>query len=221
MPLEEAIQGITAMVEAVEALQEIPPIYFLVKKRIKEFTKVHNADSFRWYEELVFCLLTAYSSAELGLRCQESLCSGDVLIKGSFDEIKRCISNEGHRFADQRARYIYQTRHLAPVIKSLITGFKKPKRAREWLKDNIKGLGWKESSHFLRNIGYLDLAIIDRHILSNLEEYGIIKDSKISLTKRRYYEYEKILERVADSLKMPLGELDLYLWYRKTGQILK
>ena len=40
---------------------------------------------------------------------------------------------------------------------------------REWLVENVRGMGYKESSHFLRNIGLGEnIAILDRHILKNL-----------------------------------------------------
>jgi N-glycosylase/DNA lyase len=86
----------------------------------------------------------------------------------------------------------------------------------------MKGLGWKESSHFLRNVGYLDVAILDRHIIANMREHGLIQDDgRKGLTKRRYLEYERLLKEVADRVGMAPGEMDLYLWYRKTGKILK
>jgi N-glycosylase/DNA lyase len=107
------------------------------------------------------------------------------------------------------------------MLKATVTGFGEVGEARAWLVENVKGLGWKEASHFLRNVGYFDVAIIDRHILSNLREHGVIPDDKKGLTKRRYLEYEGILRRMADDLGMSLGELDLFLWYRKTGKVLK
>jgi N-glycosylase/DNA lyase len=72
-------------------------------------------------------------------------------------------------------------------------------------------------------VGYFSLAVIDRHILSNMAEHGIItvEEARKSLTKKRYLAYEETLARVADRLGMSLGELDLYLWYRKTGKVLK
>ena len=86
----------------------------------------------------------------------------------------------------------------------------------------MKGLGWKESSHFLRNVGYFDVAILDRHIVSNMREHRLTQeDDKKGLTKRRYLEYERLLEYVAERVDMTLGEMDLYLWYRKTGKVLK
>jgi len=76
---------------------------------------------------------------------------------------------------------------------------------------------------YLRNVGYFGLAIIDRHILSNMVEHGLIteEESRKGVTKRRYHTYEGVLEKVASRLDMEPGELDLYLWYRKTGKVLK
>lgn len=185
-----------------------------------EFRWVHEQDSEKWYQELVYCLLTAYSSAVLGQRCVDALYGG-ILEAGSLEDVTVCLIEQGHRFAKTRAEYIYNTRDLAPKIKSIIQGFPDSKQARVWLVKNIKGIGWKESSHYLRNIGYFDLAIIDRHIISNLVEHGLIPEKPKSITKRRYLEYEKILDNVAKRLGILPGELDLYLWYRKTGKVLK
>ena len=66
------------------------------------------------------------------------------------------------------------------------------------------------------------MAIIDRHILSNMREHGLVPDDgRKGLTKRRYLEYERILGEVAERVGMAPGEMDLYLWYRKTGKVLK
>jgi N-glycosylase/DNA lyase len=55
-----------------------------------------------------------------------------------------------------------------------------------------------------------------------MREHGLIQDdSRKGLTKRRYLEYERLLKEVADLVGMALGEMDLYLWYRKTGKVLK
>ena len=91
---------------------------------------------------------------------------------------------------------------------------------RRWLVDNIKGLGYKEASHFLRNIGYDDYAIIDTHILDILARYRIIKQPK-TLTKKNYLKIEGHLQKIARQTKLTLAELDLYLWFLETGKILK
>ena len=214
--------GIEAMAEKVRDLTRDPRVRQMVEDRMDEFRRVHLMDSQKWYEELVYCLLTAYSSALMGQRCVDALLDGSLL-GGSLEDVREGLVEEGHRFANRRAEYIYDTRELAHRIKSVIQGFDDPMDARQWLVKNVKGLGWKEASHYLRNVGYLGLAIIDRHILSNMVEHGLIteEESRKGLTKRRYHAYEGVLEKVARRLGMAPGELDLYLWYRKTGKVLK
>ena len=216
-------QAVASMAESVRVLIMTPRVRKLVEARIAEFRMVNEMGTQKWYEELVYCLLTAYSSALMGQRCVDALLSSGALTAGDLRVVNSCLVEEGHRFARARAEYIVGSRHLAPEIKSVIQGFGDSREAREWLVANVKGLGWKEASHYLRNVGYLDLAIIDRHILSNMAEHSLIteEDTKRGVTKRRYMEYEAALGRVAQALGMSLGEMDLYLWYRKTGKVLK
>ena len=47
---------------------------------------------------------------------------------------------------------------------------------REWVVKNVKGLRYKEDSHFLRNIDYKNIAIIDFHILGLFLKNGLIRD---------------------------------------------
>ncbi len=82
-------------------------------------------------------------------------------------------------------------------------------------------MGYKESSHFLRNVGFSDVAILDRHVLSVLHEHGLIDGVPRPPTRGRYLEIERKLEELAGKLGLTLGELDLYLWYSKTGEVLK
>ena len=91
---------------------------------------------------------------------------------------------------------------------------------REWIVKHIKGLGYKEASHFLRNIGFDDYAIIDFHIVDILEKHKLIRKPK-TMTKKRYLEIEKVLQEIGSKSKMTMAELDLYLWYLETGKVLK
>ena len=78
----------------------------------------------------------------------------------------------------------------------------------------------KEASHFLRNVGYFDLAIIDKHIINLLVAENLIERPK-SLSAKKYVEIENILRDLARETGTTLGELDLYLWYEQTGKVLK
>ena len=215
-------EGVESLAKEVLRLREDPKVKAMVENRIAEFLEVYEKDTYAWFEELTYCLLTAYSSAERGQVCVDALCDCGALMHGSLEEVVETLRCQGHRFADRRAEYIVEARRLATKLKQTIQGFSKTSDARKWLVENVKGLGWKESSHFLRNVGYFDVAILDRHIVSNMREHGLIQDDgRKGLTKRRYLEYERLLEYVAERVGMTLGEMDLYLWYRKTGKVLK
>jgi N-glycosylase/DNA lyase len=214
-------RGIEAMADEVLRLRDDPELRSMVENRIAEFLAVKEMGAEKWFEELTYCLLTAYSSARIGQLCVDALCDDNTLLRGDLDQVVETLRTQGHRFAEKRAEYIVTARKLAPTLKETIQGFRDVSAAREWLAKNVKGLGMKESSHFLRNVGYLDVAIIDRHIISNMVDHGILEERPKSITKRRYLEYERILAEVARRVGMALGEMDLYLWYRKTGKVLK
>jgi len=84
------------------------------------------------------------------------------------------------------------------------------------------GLGYKEASHFLRNIGLgEELAILDRHILKNLALLGVIEEVKSSPTKKAYLQIEKKMTKFSRQVGIPMGELDLLLWYKEAGEVFK
>ena len=109
-------------------------------------------------------------------------------------------------------------------VKEIVQGIaskKGEKAAREWLVKNIRGIGYKEASHFLRNVGFKNLAILDRHILNLMQEEGLIDERPRTLSRKKYFEIEKKFLKLAKELKMPAAELDLFMWYMKTGKVLK
>ena len=91
---------------------------------------------------------------------------------------------------------------------------------RNYLAKTIKGLGFKEASHFLRNIGYTNLAIVDFHIVDLLVKNKLLEEPK-TITPKIYLQVEQILKDIAKRAKMSLAELDLYLWYIETGKVIK
>ena len=74
----------------------------------------------------------------------------------------------------------------------------------------------------MRNIGLgEDLAILDRHILKNLVLLGVIDEVPGSPTKRIYLEIEKKMEAFSRKTGIPMGQLDLLLWYKEAGEVFK
>ncbi len=181
-----------------------------VNRRVSELKKNKNP-----FSELCFCILTANYTAEGGMRIQKE-CDFSKMGK---EEIRNALKKLGHRFPNMRAEFINEAKGKKNMLYEL-EKMESSQERREWLAKNVKGIGYKEASHFLRNIGYMDVAIVDRHIVNLLAERGMVKKPK-SITKKHYLEIEKELEKICGLAKMPQGELDFYLWYMKTGKILK
>ena len=95
-------------------------------------------------------------------------------------------------------------------------------QVREHLVREIKGLGYKEASHFLRNVGKgEDVAIIDRHILRNLVRFKMIKKIPATISREGYIELESAVKKLSKKLGISLSHLDMVLWARETGVIFK
>jgi len=190
----------------------------VVEKRLREFQILNKKNSQQWFSELCFCILTANWKAKESIEIQNSLG-----YKGFFNltkpKLESFLKKKGHRFYPQRADYIHLARKHSNIKLSL--GDFNSSEAREWIVKNIKGLAYKESSHFLRNVGYIDLAILDRHILNLMHESKLIKEKPKTLTKKRYLAIEKKFISFAYKMRMTPAELDLYMWYLKTGKVLK
>ncbi len=209
------------LIRKVRQLVDYSSLRDFIEERVREFRCVGRQDSRFWFEELVFCILTANSKAELGLNCVEALKRKNLISGGSQDAVTETLEELGHRFARIRAEYIFLARDKRGSLREKVLSFGTSLKAREWLVNEFMGIGWKESSHFLRNVGILDLAILDRHILTIMFEHALIAELPRSLTRKRYLEYESVLRKFSVEVGMPLGKLDLYLWYMKTGKILK
>jgi N-glycosylase/DNA lyase len=192
-------------------------VSILVNKRIKEFKKIDKNSSDQLFKEMCFCILTANFSAERSMQIHNQL--SKCFLTDSQETLAIKLKKSGYRFPNTRAGYITESTKCKDILQTIISSLEGEER-REWLVKNIKGLGFKEASHFLRNIGFDDYAIIDSHILELLERHKLIKSSK-TLTRKKYMEIEKILQTIAIKTNLTLAELDLYLWYMETGKIFK
>lgn len=204
------------LVRAVERLKRTD-VGKTVNSRIAEFDRAGKDLPERVFSELCFCILTANCSAERGISAQNEIGPGfiDYPEAKLRAEIRRIVC----RFYNNKTRYIISARHKRARLSEILKSFS-GKIAREGIVAEFKGLGMKEASHFLRNIGYKDVAIIDFHIIDILERAGLILRPK-TMTKKAYLGVEKMLEALAEKTETTLAELDLYLWYLETGKVLK
>lgn len=201
-----------------------PYSWHYINNEMKLLPSDKNEDH-RIFEELCFCIYTANTSAEMGLKAVDA--TRHVLINGTADEITRRL--EGiYRFNNVRPQYILHTRdYLNNTInfelKNKINSFNDKEELRRFFAENkdIKGLGYKEASHFLRNIGFKGYAILDKHIINSLFEFGILETNDKPKNKKEYLDMEKKFKEFADDVGIDMDELDLLLWSRKNGRILK
>jgi len=160
--------------------------------------------------------------------CWDSICTlkeNNALINGSEEEVLDCLY--GVRFKYKKSKYIVEVRELFKVdgkisVKKIIENGGTPFEIREWLVENVKGMGHKEASHFLRNVGKgRDLAILDRHILKNMKLIGVIENIPDSMPPKKYLELEGILREFSSEVGIPMDHLDIVLWYKETREIFK
>ena len=197
-----------------------------IRDRLAEFAEVGRAASDEQiFEELTFCIYTAGASARMGLRSVESV--RPVLAAGSMREIQLALSRS-HRFPNGRGAYVFETREYlravcGPKMRELLRSFHDEDQRRDFFAANpaVRGIGYKEASHFLRNVGYRSYAILDKHILSRLTEFAVIESPRPAAKKSAYVGIENKMKRFAESIDIDFDELDLLLWSTKTGEILK
>lgn len=197
-----------------------------IRQRLSEFDAVwSDASDEKIWEEMVFCFFTGGCSAKMGMRSIEAV--RPLLIDGTHEEIMNALVGV-HRYPRARARYVTTSREfiaeeLGFKIKQKLADFECGIERRDWLvrEKGIKGLGYKEASHFLRNIGLKGYAILDKHVLQCLADLKIIDDPKPPNTRSKYLSIEAELKNFASNVEIDADEMDLVLWSMRTGEILK
>lgn len=197
-----------------------------IKERLADFEAVWESGSdAKLWEEMVYCFFTGGCSAKMGMRSVEAV--KPLLGKGDWTAIRDALSGV-HRYPNARSRYVVQSReflkeHCNFKIRAKLESFDCSLERRDWLvkEKGIKGLGYKEASHFLRNVGFKGYAILDKHVLRCLAELKIIDDPKPPNTRSKYLSVENRLKTLTDTTGIDFDEMDLVLWSMKTGEILK
>lgn len=203
--------------ELISAHRKIRPE---IRDRLSEFSRI-NADDERVFSELCFCIFTANANA---MKCDEAVralrrdgCHRHGCVRKVRSRIKGFV-----RFHNKKAEFLVLARRKFPQVCIALKG-RDIIQVRDWLVENIKGYGYKEASHFLRNIGLgSDIAILDRHILKNLYKYGVISKIPDSVGSRKVYVgIEDKMRLFSERIGIPMDELDLLFWSMQTGFIFK
>ena len=196
-----------------------------IEARLAHFESVGKKGGRTLFEELCFCLLTPQSKARSCDSAIQELKEKKMLFSGDAAAIARVLSTKT-RFHNNKAKYLVEAREkfkandFALLTHATFSGTER--HARGYFLKNVKGLGLKEASHYLRNVGRgSTLAILDRHILKNLVKCGAMLNVPASLTEKRYLEIERKMEKFCARAGIPLSHLDLLFWAEETGEIFK
>lgn len=215
-----------------EYFYEIEKIYKKIKpdikKRLKEFKDIwKNGSNEEIHLELSFCILTPQSKAINAWRAITNLKENDLIFTGKAEEIVEFLNIV--RFKNNKAKYLVELREQMRdkesgkiITKDFFNSIPNVIERRDWIVKNIKGMSYKEAGHFLRNVGFgQEIAILDRHILRNLERLGVIEEIPKTLSPKIYLEIEEKMKEYCEFVKIPMDEMDLLLWYKEAGEIFK
>ena len=208
-------------------IEEIKSIYKTIEheidSRLDEFKKIHaEKNNKQIFKELCFCIL----SSGVGPRIAEKSISAlnNTLLEGPENELINLLTGI-HKYPE-KASYLYITREYLKEnfnlnLFSKLNSIQDFHERRDFIANNkgIKGIGYVQASHFLRNIGFSGYAILDKNILNTLFELGVTKDIKPPTSKKKYLEKEDRMKEFSDKLQIDIDKLDLLLWYRKTNKV--
>ncbi len=212
-----------------EKQSEIDEIYRKSKKEIdaaiKGYADTMNFEEKDYFAEIAFCILTPQSKARNAWSAITKLKENGLLYTGNSEEIVEYLNVV--RFKNNKSKYLVELRNLMTrngkldsknILKEIGDVYEK----RDWILKNVKGMGLKEAAHVLRNLGYgRYLAILDRHVLKNLKELGVIDEIPKSLTKNKYFEIEKLMIEYSEKVNIPMDALDLVFWSQQAGEVFK
>ena len=196
-----------------------------IEKAIKGYKKAWEGTEQEIFAEMAFCILTPQSKAKNAWKAITNIVENGLLYEGKAEEIVEFLNIV--RFKNNKSRYLVELRELMTrngklQPKKILSEIGDTFEKRKWILKNVKGMGLKKANHVLRNLGFGEnIAILDRHILRNLEALNVIDEIPKTITEKKYYEIEEKMREYSDFSKIRMDELDLVLWYKEAGEIFK
>lgn len=191
-----------------------------VKTRLKQFEKFQGKPNKKLFEEMTYCVFAANSSALMAYTALSLL--RPVLWTGSLEDYQNAVHKKV-RFYNIRSKYLHHNRLQLEKLGELHTILQNlnPHNRRLLIRDNFKGFGLKESSHFLRNIGYRGYCIIDKHVLNVMTELKVLKNNAPPKNDNEYFKIEEKIKKFAEEENYDVDELDLAMWSFKAGKVMR
>lgn len=202
-----------------------------IESRLESFQNLRKASDKRLFQELSFVIFSSQSSAENSWDAAQKIGEKGLLNKDK-EEIIEILKHHRVQYEEKKAEYVVSNREKLsqPTFNDPSTDLKLKRqintknldKTRKWFAENIKGLNWKGSSHFLRNIGYGDsFAILSSHTVGILFDLNVIKSSKPPTNMEEYFRMEQKVQTFAEEIGIDTEALDLVLWSLRTGKVFK
>lgn len=173
-----------------------------LKKVFKDFGR-KKLDEDIFYD-LCFCILAPQTTFKSNTRVTNSLIKLDFYRKGYDREFLEEVVKPA-RFYRNKTKYLLEAKKDIERILWFLESDREDILKRDFLVKHVKGLGMKTASHFLRNLGNIDLAIIDTHII----KFMACDHPK---NRKGYLKIEKRFQERAKELNLTPAELDALVW---------
>ena len=192
----------------------------VVRRRLKDFEKFKKYDDEKLFEEMTYCVFAANSSAKMADSALIIL--KPILWTASLEDYQKAVHKEV-RFYNVRSKYLHHNREKIKELGGLKVHLeeKTPEDRRDFIRKHFKGFGLKESSHFLRNIGYRGYCIVDKHVLNVMKDLEVLKSNSPPKNEKEYFKIEDKIKKFAKENNYDLDELDLAMWSYRTGKVMR
>jgi N-glycosylase/DNA lyase len=206
-------------------------VYSMVEKERPTPSQL-QLDEYLLRKELVCCILSSRVRFEMASRAIELIEQAGLLDNSWWDgersdfrsQVSFALSGQSrvavprwsYRFHKTRSEYLARARDRLAVrsMSDRLSEFPDPFEARRMLVKDFSGLGPKQSSMFLRNIGRgSTLAILDTHILRFMQLRDLITARELNVGDLKSYErIEQRIAAYASQSGFQLGTLDWAVW---------
>ena len=193
------------------------------KRHTKSDWVSHSEDNL--WRELVSCILGSRVRFEVAYAAVERLEENELLTARrresrfqQYEDDATAALSGGYPFYRLRARQLREAAERLYGKSGSIRGFLQDaldvRAARRLLTDEIAGLGPKQASLFLRNIGFAQyVAVLDVHVLAYMNWVGLTEKLFRSVpTIRKYETLEDAFIQHACSLGCSPDRFDLAVW---------
>ncbi len=203
-----------------------------IEEKLEDFRNLRDSSPERKFKELCFVLFTPQSDPENCWQACNRLSSHGLLKDPEKSKVSHILERHEVSFPRRKAEYLTENRKalIQPTLADPTGSLKIDdridtehlNRTRRELAGELDGIGFKGSSHFLRNIGFGDrFAILSRPVLATLYDLNVLEKTDPPSDESEYLEMESKIQDLADAAGIDVQAIDLVLWSLENDKIFK